>query len=341
MKVEILVNQLSKLLVIIFFAFNSTQQADARVGGSRSMSRSAPPVHHEVAPSSPQRAGGGSNAGMQRPETMDKVRANESAPVVNPAAPVATGLPPSASAPLPGQPRQGMGMGTVLGAAAAGAAVGYLANSAMHDNGVPQTAGGATSSYGDPLVSGNAPVEHGLPWGGILMFVLGTAAVVGLLMFLTRKQASGAAAPVGGSGTSADRIFAAPSSAQAATGSYVSDALKSEIEPFALKYFNALQLANNRGDIAFIEAQVVDPLRQELMEDIRHRTNPSDTQVMMMDASLVDVSNESGQQIASVRFRGMVRENAHAAPDRIDEVWHFVRSESSTEVWKLAGIEQV
>jgi predicted lipid-binding transport protein (Tim44 family) len=90
-----------------------------------------------------------------------------------------------------------------------------------------------------------------------------------------------------------------------------------------------------------MEQNSIDPMRQVLVDDIRNRAVPSQTQVMMMKAERIDLTEESDRSIASVRFRGMVSENENAAPDSIDEVWHFIRSRDADSRWMLAGIEQV
>jgi predicted lipid-binding transport protein (Tim44 family) len=78
-----------------------------------------------------------------------------------------------------------------------------------------------------------------------------------------------------------------------------------------------------------------------LVADIAERAAASRTQTMMMTAERVDLTEESDRSIASVRFRGMISEDPNAAPEQIDEVWHFVRSREADSQWQLAGIEQV
>ena len=313
------------MLSLIFSSF----EAGARVG-SRSSSMSS--SRSMSAPSSaPQRVGSGSNVGMQRPDVMNQARSQNVTPQPGMA-------PQPVAGPIPAQPgqqaRPGFGVGSMVGAAAAGAAVGYLANSAMH-NGYGQNqpmAGTATGNNADPLAANQATAgSHGSPWGFILLLLAGTAAIMGGLSWLSRRrEANDRAMP-----TAMARSPISPIS-----GSQP-DAEQQAFERNALKFFNDLQEANNRGDVAHIEAFTVEPLRSQLLDDIRGRSAASRTQTMTMKAERIDLTEEAGRSIASVRFRGMVSEDENAAPDRIDEVWHFVRERQADSQWQLAGIEQV
>lgn len=307
-------------------------EAGARVG-SRSSSSSYSSRSSMSAPSStPQRVGGGTSAGMQRSDVMNQVRSNPQStqPGVAPQ-PMPAQAPVGTQAPTQQQPRQ-FGVGSMVGAAAAGAAVGYLANSAMHNgnNTVPQASTGANGSYGAPLAADQRE-NSSSPWGFILLLLLGTAAVMGFLMMLSRRrEAAAGAIPV-----NINRASAAPLASSAQDGE------KQEFERNALKFFNDLQEANNRGDIAHMQQHVTEPLRTQLISDIEERPTASHTQTMMMKAERVDLTEEGDRSIASVRFRGMISEDANAAPEQIDEVWHFVRGRDAGNQWQLAGIEQV
>jgi predicted lipid-binding transport protein (Tim44 family) len=42
----------------------------------------------------------------------------------------------------------------------------------------------------------------------------------------------------------------------------------------------------------------------------------------------------------SVRFSGLIREEAGAQPDPFSEVWHLVKPTDGRSGWQLAGIQQ-
>ena len=60
-------------------------------------------------------------------------------------------------------------------------------------------------------------------------------------------------------------------------------------------------------------------------------------EVLQLDAQVVDVATENGQQIVSVRFWGLIREQSEQAAADFDEVWHLSQS---GEGWLIAGIQQ-
>lgn len=306
--------------VILSLAMTSFEAA-ARVGSSRASSVS---TNRSVSTTAPQRVGSGSNAGMQRPDVMNQTRSQDMAPT--------QAAPQPMTSPTPGQPpaKQGFGVGSMVGAAAAGAAVGYLANSAMHNGyNQPQT---NAAPVADPLTA-QQPAHSSSPWGFILLLLAGTAAIMGTLMFLSRRReaAERASAPYMPRSSVSSPIADAP----------IIDSEQEEFERNALKFFNALQDANNRGDTAHMDQHVAEPLRSQLIDEIRSRAQPSRTQVMMMKAERIDLTEEATRSIASVRFRGMVSEDENTAPENIDEVWHFVRNRQDGNPWQLAGIEQV
>ncbi|MFG6439733.1 Tim44 domain-containing protein [Roseateles sp. LKC17W] len=109
-------------------------------------------------------------------------------------------------------------------------------------------------------------------------------------------------------------------------------------EKIAKQVFIRLQAANDAGDQAdlrrFTTPQMYASIQQELLERAG-RTQRTD--VMQLDASVVDVATENGQQIVSVRFWGLIREESEQAAGNFDEIWHLVQS---GEGWLIAGIQQ-
>ena len=65
------------------------------------------------------------------------------------------------------------------------------------------------------------------------------------------------------------------------------------------------------------------------------------TEVIQLDTEVLDVADEAAQQVVSVRFRGLVREEAGADPVAFDEVWHLVKPHGDGSNWLIAGIEQL
>ncbi len=106
--------------------------------------------------------------------------------------------------------------------------------------------------------------------------------------------------------------------------------------------FVRLQAANDAGDVddirSFTSPEVFAEIRMQLQE---RGTAAQTTDVVQLEAALLDVSTEDGQYVASVRFYGLLREEANAAPAPFDEVWHLSKPVSGERGWLVAGIQQM
>ncbi len=65
---------------------------------------------------------------------------------------------------------------------------------------------------------------------------------------------------------------------------------------------------------------------------------PNKTEVITLDAELLDVSRQANSNIASVRFTGSIKENDEAI-SQLDEIWHFRQFDNSQQ-WVVGGIQQ-
>lgn len=139
-----------------------------------------------------------------------------------------------------------------------------------------------------------------------------------------QPQPASSAAPVAATGTTA--AAAVPADFDAAG-----------FEKIAKQVFIRLQAANDAGDQAdlrrFTTPQMYASIQQELLERAGQTQR---TEVLQLDASVVDVATEDGQQVVSVRFWGLVRETSAQAAEDFDEIWHLVKS---GEGWLIAGIQ--
>lgn len=105
--------------------------------------------------------------------------------------------------------------------------------------------------------------------------------------------------------------------------------------------FIRLQAANDAGDLDDLRAFTSPEMFAELSMDIRERGGKAQqTEVLDITSDVLDVADDAGRQIVSVRFRGQVREDAAAQPTAVDEVWHLVKPADGSRSWMIAGIEQ-
>ena len=193
--------------------------------------------------------------------------------------------------------------------------------------------------------------------GSILMAVmLGLAAVVVLAlvarMFMKpRAQSAPQGLQFAGLG---NETVAAPPPSQAGGGVAV-PSFQSQFTPKvpanfnadaflreAKKSFLALQTANDRGDVSAIRDLVTDEMYTQLKQDVDERGAARQrTDVVTLDASLLELVTESGMHWASIRFSGLIREEDGQAPQQFQEIWNLQKPEAGDAGWMLAGIQQV
>lgn len=119
-----------------------------------------------------------------------------------------------------------------------------------------------------------------------------------------------------------------------------------EDEPFlrqAKANFLRLQDANDKGDINDIREFTTPEMFAEVSLQIQERGGkPQYTEVVTLNAEMVEVVTEGDHVIASVRFSGLIREEAGANAEPFNEIWHIQKSTSQPNgSWFIAGIQQV
>jgi predicted lipid-binding transport protein (Tim44 family) len=80
---------------------------------------------------------------------------------------------------------------------------------------------------------------------------------------------------------------------------------------------------------------------REIEAEIRASGNaPQKTDVVTLDAEVLDVSEDNGLYIVSVRFSGLIREEPGAEPQRFNEIWHLEKPVAGRSGWLVSGIQQ-
>ena len=105
--------------------------------------------------------------------------------------------------------------------------------------------------------------------------------------------------------------------------------------------FIRLQAANDAGDLndlrAFTTPEMFAAIRLELQE---RGPTAQRTDVVRVDAEVLDVTGDADRQIVSVRFHGLIREVNDGVAEPFDEVWHLVKPSDGSREWAIAGIQQ-
>jgi predicted lipid-binding transport protein (Tim44 family) len=113
-------------------------------------------------------------------------------------------------------------------------------------------------------------------------------------------------------------------------------------ERLAKMLFIRLQAANDKADLNDLRNFTTPELFAALRMDLHDRgdNTPQHTDVVKVDAQLIDFAQEAEQQIVSVRFTGQVKEEATTDATSFDEVWHVVKPLDDSRSWAIAGIQQ-
>jgi predicted lipid-binding transport protein (Tim44 family) len=102
-----------------------------------------------------------------------------------------------------------------------------------------------------------------------------------------------------------------------------------------------LQAAFDAGNLDDLRAFTAPEIFAELSMQIAERGDTAQTtDVMMLDAEVLEAFDEANRHVVSVRFTGQVREADGVAPIALDEVWHLSKPASGQGGWVIAGIQQ-
>jgi predicted lipid-binding transport protein (Tim44 family) len=105
--------------------------------------------------------------------------------------------------------------------------------------------------------------------------------------------------------------------------------------------FVRLQEAYDRKDLSTMRDFLAPDVYREIEADIRAAgTAQERTEVLTLEAEVLDVAEEAGSYIVSVRFTGMIRESAGREAEPFSEIWHLEKPLSGRSGWMLAGIQQ-
>jgi predicted lipid-binding transport protein (Tim44 family) len=107
----------------------------------------------------------------------------------------------------------------------------------------------------------------------------------------------------------------------------------------AKNQFISIQKVWDSGNIAEMRTFLTDDLMKELQAQLSGRIEENHTEVVLLNAELLGIEKVSDGHLASVRFSGMLREQAGAEAFRFEEVWNLFKPEQGG--WLLAGIQQV
>jgi predicted lipid-binding transport protein (Tim44 family) len=105
--------------------------------------------------------------------------------------------------------------------------------------------------------------------------------------------------------------------------------------------FIRLQAAFDAGNLDDLRAFTTPEVFAEVRMQLAERGDATQTtDVMTLDAEILEALNEGSRHIVSVRFTGLVREVADQGALPLDEVWHLTKPTHGPGGWVIAGIQQ-
>lgn len=288
-----------------------------------------------IADAEAKRLGGGKSLGMQRDSATQRAATPPEAPrnATAPAnTPAAAPAPAAAGAAAAAAPKRNW-LGPVAGLAA----------------GLGLAALASHFGFGEELAN------------FMLIALLAMAAIFVVRLLMRRSKPAPAAEPLryagatgGGSsvgGIPAANRFDAPLAGSAAAAAPIETAAVApipadfDVDGFlrvAKLNFVRLQAANDTGNIADLREFLSPELFAETKLEIEERGGAQQqTDVVTLEARLLEVVTENERHVASVRFSGMIREEADGAAQPFDEVWNLSKPVSGERGWSVAGIQQL
>lgn len=185
--------------------------------------------------------------------------------------------------------------------------------------------------------------------GSILMFALLAMAALFAFKLLFRRNGAPhpASSPLQYAGNSdlpptpsPQPQFAAPAtnlSASAPPAGFDSEAFLR----VAKLNFIRLQAANDAKNFADLREFLAPEVFAEIKMQMEERpSSPQQTDVVTLNAELIEVVTEGERHIASVHFSGMIREEANAPAIPFSEIWHLSKPVDGSKGWLVAGIQQ-
>jgi predicted lipid-binding transport protein (Tim44 family) len=183
---------------------------------------------------------------------------------------------------------------------------------------------------------------------GILM-ILAIVMVAMYVMRLLRAKTAGGPIQYAGAGAQGGNRPAftpmlgggAPGSVAATTSGRPAGFDASEFARHAKLNFVRLQAAHDDKDLAALRDFMTPEMYKEIEADVRAAgAAPQKTDVVTLNAEVLDVATENGIYVVSVRFSGLIREATDQEPQQFTEIWHLQKPVNGSSGWLIAGIQQ-
>ncbi len=105
--------------------------------------------------------------------------------------------------------------------------------------------------------------------------------------------------------------------------------------------FIRLQAANDAGNLDDIRQFTTPEMFAELKMELSDRgTAAQKSEVVNIQAQVIEVAEEADRYVVSVRFTGFIRDEIARNDESFDEIWHMTKPRQGGQGWVLGGIQQ-
>lgn len=186
-------------------------------------------------------------------------------------------------------------------------------------------------------------------WAGVLAGLLMIALIVALAMFVARALRGRAAQEplqyAGARGVEPSYSTlpggAGAHSVAATVSRWPAGFDAADFVRHAKLNFVRMQDVHDKKDLSMMRDFLTPDLYREIEADIRAAGDaPQKTDVVTLDAEVLDVATEGDAYVVSVRFSGLIRERADGGPEPFSEIWHLEKPVGGRSGWVVAGIQQ-
>jgi predicted lipid-binding transport protein (Tim44 family) len=109
----------------------------------------------------------------------------------------------------------------------------------------------------------------------------------------------------------------------------------------AKRQYIQIQRSYDNADRAALSSVMTSEMNTEIGRELDERVGHQPTEIVTLDADVLDVATEGDKYWASVRFTGLLREDGEPLPKSVDEIWNLTKPVKGSSGWLLAGISQI
>lgn len=109
----------------------------------------------------------------------------------------------------------------------------------------------------------------------------------------------------------------------------------------AKKLYVRMQESWDLRDIDDIKQFTSPIMHKDIEEQFKEDPNPSKTEIILINASVLEVKQEGDYEQAAVLFDVLLKEAESAENEQVKEIWNFSRNKAKAGTWILDGIQTI